>query len=168
MSDDYVNMNAETEVERDVEVSGGIESPEVGNEKFPATEVNELDARSREVIIRKRDYTEVAVIEDSADDPAGATHEYMVYSAKNENENSKRVLGVISFQRGPIREFGVNGVQNEDLIAICIDRLQHFQKGPYACRENAIALTKLEEASMWLEKRTNDRKARGVEGTSIK
>jgi hypothetical protein len=128
----------------------------------------ESEVRDLEVTISKRNNTEVTVIEDSADDPAGATHEYMVYAPKNENENSKRVLGVISFQRGPIREFGVNGVQNEDLIAICIDRLQHFQKGPYACRENAIALTKLEEASMWLEKRTNDRKARGVEGTSIK
>jgi hypothetical protein len=29
-----------------------------------------------------------------------------------------------------------------------------------------MALTKLEEALMWLEKRTNDRKARNVEGTT--
>lgn len=53
-------------------------------------------------------------------------------------------------------------------MAVVIDRLQGFQSGQYACRDNAIALTKLEEALMWLNKRTNDRIARGVEGTSIK
>lgn len=38
-------------------------------------------------------------------------------------------------------------------------------RGKYACRENALALTALEEALMWLQKRTRDRLARGVEGT---
>jgi hypothetical protein len=70
----------------------------------------------------------------------------------------------IGFQNGPIKEFGVNGCQNEDLIAIVIDRLRCFQKGQFSCRENAIALTKLEEALLWLDKRTADRKARNVEG----
>jgi len=76
-------------------------------------------------------------------------------------------LGKISFQNGPIQENGTNGIQNEDLIAICIDRLQGFQSGKFACRENANALTKLEEAMMWLRKRTADREARGVEGKTI-
>ena len=72
----------------------------------------------------------------------------------------------IEFQNGPIKEFGKNGIHNEDLISIVIDRLQGFQEGNFRCRENAIALTKLEEALMWLRKRTNDREARGVEGTN--
>ena len=55
---------------------------------------------------------------------------------------------------------------NEDLIAIVIDRMQGFQSGQFKCRENAVALTKLEEALMWLRKRTQDREDRGVEGTS--
>ena len=75
---------------------------------------------------------------------------------------------VVSFQNGPIGEVGVNGIQNEDLMAIVIDRLRGFQSGKFACRENAIALTKLEEAMMWLKKRTMDRIARGVEGTHSK
>lgn len=66
----------------------------------------------------------------------------------------------------------VNGcneqLEIEALLAVIIDRLQCFQAGPYACRENAIALTKLEEAMMWLQKRTRDRLARGVEGTHEK
>lgn len=71
----------------------------------------------------------------------------------------------ILFQNGPIAEAGVNGVTHEALLAIVIDRLQAFQKGPYACRENAIALTKLEEAQHWLQHRTRARMNRGVEGT---
>ena len=50
----------------------------------------------------------------------------------------------VSFQDGPVKESGINGCHQEDLIAIVIDRLQHFQKGDYACRENALALTKLD------------------------
>lgn len=74
----------------------------------------------------------------------------------------------ILFQNGPIGEVGVNGVTHEALLAIVIDRLRSFQAGPYSCRENAIALTKCEEALMWLKKRTHDRTARGVEGTHQK
>lgn len=74
----------------------------------------------------------------------------------------------IYFQEGPIKECGVNGVCNEDLIAMVICRLEHFQKSEFACRENALAITKLEEALLWLRKRTMGREARGVEGTHIK
>ena len=74
----------------------------------------------------------------------------------------------IHFQEGPINEHGVNGVTQEALLAVVIDRLRSFQFGEYSCRENAVALTKLEEGLMWLQKRTRDRLARGVEGTSAK
>lgn len=71
----------------------------------------------------------------------------------------------IRFQDGPIQEAGVNGISNEALLSVVEHRLQGFQSGDYACRENAVALTKLQEAMMWLHKRTRDRVARGVEGT---
>lgn len=71
----------------------------------------------------------------------------------------------LSFQDGPIKEVGVNGIQNEDLLLIVLTRLQNFQNSEFACRENALAITKIEEAVMWLRKRTLDREARGVEGT---
>lgn len=74
----------------------------------------------------------------------------------------------ISFQHGPIKEVGTNGLTQEVLLAILTDRLRGFQSSPYACRENALALTKIEEAQMWLQKRTRDRLARGVEGTHEK
>ncbi len=73
---------------------------------------------------------------------------------------------LIKFQNGPIQEAGVNGISNEALVTVVIDRLRGFQSGKYACRENAIALTKLEESLLWLQKRTLDRLRRGVEGTN--
>lgn len=71
----------------------------------------------------------------------------------------------IAFQLGPVKEVGVNGLQNEQLIAVLVHRLGVLNKA-FPCRENSIAITKLEEARLWLEKRTADRKARGVEGTN--
>lgn len=72
------------------------------------------------------------------------------------------------FQNGPIAEVGVNGITHESVLAVIVDRLQGFQSGPYACRENALAITKLEEALHWLNHRTQQRIARGVEGTHQK
>ena len=71
---------------------------------------------------------------------------------------------LILFQNGPIGEVGVNGVTQEVLLAIVIDRLRSFQSGPFSSRENALALTKCEEALHWLQQRTLDRMRRGVEG----
>lgn len=70
----------------------------------------------------------------------------------------------LHFQHGPIAEAGVNGLTNEALIAIVIDRLEGAQTGDFRSRYNALAITKLEEASLWLARRTLDRMARGVEG----
>jgi hypothetical protein len=92
----------------------------------------------------------------------GANHAYQV---RRREDDSSHVLAVVNFQKGPIREFGVNGCMNEDLIAMVIDRLEGFQTTQFKCRENALAITKLEEALLWLRKRTMDREARGVEGT---
>lgn len=77
-------------------------------------------------------------------------------------------LGIVDFQEGPIKENGVNGVCNEDLIAMVICRLEHFNQSEFRCRENSMAITKLEEALLWLRKRTMGREQRGVEGTHVK
>ena len=70
----------------------------------------------------------------------------------------------IRFQNGAVKEVGGrNGWQNEELLSVLINRMK-FLNGKFACRENSIVITKLEEALMWLEKRTADRKARNVEG----
>lgn len=73
----------------------------------------------------------------------------------------------IEFQNGPINADGngVNGLTHEVLLAILADRLRGFQKGLYACKANACALTHIEEAQHWLQQRTLERMRRGVEGT---
>lgn len=97
----------------------------------------------------------------------GACHKYRISGVKGPEDNHPIKTTDIEFQNGPIQEVGTNGITQEVLLAIVIDRLQCFQKGPYSCRENAIALTKIEEAVHWLHHRTKARVARGVEGTHI-
>lgn len=106
-------------------------------------------------------YTEVMMEKDYV---YNAPHNFIV----RDTSNPENVLANIHFQTGPIKECGVNGVMNEDLIAMVITRLQSFQNSEFSCRENAMAITKLEEALLWLRKRTMGREKRGVEGTNIK
>jgi hypothetical protein len=47
-----------------------------------------------------------------------------------------------------------------------LDRMNYLQS-KFPCRENAIAITKLDEALLWLNKRTSDRVKRNVEGKQI-
>jgi len=118
----------------------------------------------REVKIGSQNFTKVVCLDEPGD--GGACHEYEVLYAGSERGST--FCAKVIFQKGPVKEAGLNGCHQEDLIAIVIDRLQHFQKGNFACRENALALTKLEEAMHWLNHRTAVRVARGVEGTNIK
>lgn len=53
-----------------------------------------------------------------------------------------------------------------ELIAMVMARLTSFQNSEYNCKENAMAITKLEEALLWLRSRTMEREKRGVEGTN--
>ena len=100
------------------------------------------------------------------------------FVALNEHDLSGRPAGgeaaargiKIVWQNGPLvdpngggrRE--PNGAFVETVIAIAADRIRYYQSSEFACRENALALTKLEEALHWLHHRTADREARGVEG----
>ena len=119
----------------------------------------------RELNIGTKKYTKIV----ATDGPShgNANHEYQIVAAVpvGDDNVAGRIMGTVQFQKGPIKESGVNGVMNEDLIAIVIDRMRGFQGGSYACRDNEMALTKLEESLMWLRNRTNEREARGVEGT---
>ena len=104
-------------------------------------------------------YTRV-FCEDESEQKYNAPHYFVVKKADNDE-----ILCDIHFQEGAIKECGVNGVCNEDLINMVIERLECFQNSEFKCRENALAITKLEEALLWLRKRTMAREQRGVEGT---
>lgn len=90
---------------------------------------------------------------------SGNCHLYAVVDARDES-----TVHMIDFQKGPVCEAGLNGVTMEALLAIVAHRLQGFQKGEMACRENALALTKIEEALHWLQTRTRRRLAAGEQG----
>lgn len=94
----------------------------------------------------------------------GAHSEYVVYrSHDGAPPNLGDLFANVRFQSGD-PDHGVNGATNEALLAILIHRLECFQAGPFPCRENALALTKLQEAMMWLHARTRERISRHVDG----
>lgn len=99
--------------------------------------------------------------------PGNANHEYLLafHPGLPLGENTPMTNVPLSFQNGAIAEVGVNGITNEALVAVLIDRMRGFQAGKYSCRENALALTHLEDALHWLQHRTRQRQLRGVEGT---
>jgi hypothetical protein len=75
---------------------------------------------------------------------------------------------LIAFQNGPIRENGINGVTQEALLAIVIDRLECFQAGPFSNINNETALELTRSALKSLQVRTRERILRGVEGLNVK
>lgn len=96
--------------------------------------------------------------------PGGAYHHYTI--CKNGEEDK---MAEIKFQKGGRNTEGsIAGVTNEDLLEIVRDRLTAFQSGEFRCRENACAITHIEEALMWLNKRTEDRAERNVLGKNLK
>jgi hypothetical protein len=96
--------------------------------------------------------------------PGGAYHHYRV-----KREGCKGFTLVISFQKGARdEEHSMKGVLDVDLLEIVRDRLKCFQEGEFAIRENAIALTHIEEALLWMNKRVEDRAERNVLGTNQK
>lgn len=114
----------------------------------------------------------LAILPDEPD-TSGASHSYtVVHSHATEEARiaaASPVVATIQFQKGPRDEEGSTpGVTEAALIAILIDRVRGFQAGPYACRENALTLTKLEEALHWSRHRADERARRGVLGKNAK
>ena len=119
----------------------------------------------KELNIGSVQFTKVMVLDEPGQ--GNACHEYRIETVSTEDTVPAAIVGQVSFQNGPVKEFGVNGCHQEDLLAIVIDRLESFQAGEFKCRENALALTKIQEAMHWLNHRTSARVGRGVQGTNI-
>ena len=80
--------------------------------------------------------------------------------------SNSTALASIRFQNGATQETEINGIFMEDLLHIVKDRLEGFNQGKWRCKENSMAITKIEEALLWLNKRTADRKDSGKYGSS--
>lgn len=104
-----------------------------------------------------RQHVECENISDDGGRPAGGT---------------VRGVGItIDWQNGPLGRVGTedrvepNGAFVEDVIAAACQRIEYYQRSGFSCRENALAITKLEEALHWLDARTQRRVAAQTEGT---
>lgn len=121
----------------------------------------------------------VLAIDEPAPAPNSSHHEYAFVQApypitmttdETLTENIGQVfewpqVGKLQFQRGPFGTPGsIPGTLSTAVLAALIDHHRGFQNGPLASRENALAITKMEEALMWLNRRARDRYERGVLG----
>lgn len=88
----------------------------------------------------------------------------------NPSGGTSQAKGVqINWQNGPL---GIgadrkepNGAFVEEVIQIAVDRINFYNDSKFRCRENSLAVTKLEEALHWLNFRTSRRTEQGIEGT---
>lgn len=74
----------------------------------------------------------------------------------------------IFFQKGSIKEGGVNGITNEVLVNIVLHRLQVLQSGKFPCQENEEAIALARDLLATLKRRTENRVSRGVAGVPVK
>jgi hypothetical protein len=108
---------------------------------------------------------------DSDGNPTGGN----VYLKVTKNGDTEHPAMVINWQDGPRGTdmqnadgtpvlADPNGAFVEDVIWAAIQRLEFFNESKYRCRENSLAITKLEEALFILKDRQLSRSERNVEG----
>ena len=113
--------------------------------------------------------------------PGGANHTYIICrNDKNHrieypdgsveiHTEPDAILTTVQMQCGPRKDpESIHGVLDTDLLEIVRDRLKAFQNGKFVCDENAHALSHIEEALLWMNKRVEDRIERNVLGTNEK
>jgi hypothetical protein len=90
-----------------------------------------------------------------------APHHFNVHNIEGD------VITKVDFQKGPIKEAGVNGVTNEDLLHMVRLRIEGFQNSEFKSDDNQEALDHVIGAIAALERLTKKRIDRGVEGTHV-
>ena len=122
--------------------------------------------------IQKREkLNDIYVVDEKSN--GGANHRYIInkkdITTWQDGSNTIGMCADIRFQKGPRNEKdSIDGVIDTDLLEIVKHRLQCFQQGEFATRENAIALTHIEEALLWLNLRIENRLEKGILGTNVK
>ncbi len=121
----------------------------------------------REITSHKVNGCNECIVIEATDEPGhgGASHNYRISGLKGPLDHHPIPTIDLRFQNGPLNEVGTNGITHEALLAVVADRLDGFQRGPYACHENYVALEAVRSAMAALKARTLFRVARGVEGT---
>lgn len=109
-----------------------------------------------------RDPQDIVVIQDKS------TYDVPLFQVTN--EGLKHVEGgfLLKFCKGNKADdnaFRQEGFFTETLIAAAKKYLEENNVGDLASRETSMAITKLDEALLWIGKRAADRQRRGVQGT---
>lgn len=92
-------------------------------------------------------------------------NEYALLNFKRDSDDTLRFQKVVFYEMNEDGSFE-NGTTLEEMLRVSIERLTDLNKR-FPCRENALAITKMQEALMWLNERTRERKERGVEGKHL-
>lgn len=105
----------------------------------------------------------IRIYADDRDPSSGASHSYTITVDRNFGLRmpiySQGDCYTLSFQKGPTRDAGVNGISVEALLAICMDRLEGFQTGELPHEANQEALVHIHGAMAALYRRTRERMA---------
>ena len=95
-----------------------------------------------------------------------ASHEYRipVYSITDEGLEQTDTLNLFLVKGSKLGE-GIekqDGIIIENLLEVCTEYLSSVNVGEMKTKETSCAITKIEEALMWIQKRTGDRIKRKV------
>ena len=103
---------------------------------------------------------------DQDGNPTGGRTEMMVaHYPEDGAEGSLRHAIDINWQDGIIGDGVQTGAFIEDVLEAARQRLLFFNGTKFRCRENSVAITKIEEALQWLDWRTRQRVIQDVENT---
>lgn len=98
---------------------------------------------------------------------AGATYRVPTFKVTNDGIADGEGIDIVFCKGNKEDENALRqeGVFTETLIQTAKEYIESVNVGNMASRENSMAITKLDEALMWINKRAEDRKLRGVQGT---
>ena len=97
----------------------------------------------------------------------GATYKVPTYKITNEGIEDGAGIEIVFCKGNKLSESDLRqeGLFTETLIQTAKQYLEAVNKGEMATRETSMVITKLDEALMWIDKRSNDRKLREVQAT---
>jgi len=97
----------------------------------------------------------------------GATYKVPTFKVSNEGIEDGSGIDIV-FCKGNKEDETIlrqEGLFTETLIQTAKQYLESVNVGAMSTRETSMVITKLDEALMWIQKRADDRKLRGVQGT---
>jgi hypothetical protein len=100
---------------------------------------------------------------DRGGNPTGGTTTMTAPGFYKGNQDGPAIL--ITWQNGIVGEDGQTGAFVEDVIEAVLQRLRFFQTSKFRCRENAVAITHIEDGLNMLDARTRKRELENVENT---